>query len=209
LAVAHNFFVGTEAEAGVAVAAAKALAGNSANGLDADGYVFASVAHLDTGNMVTVEKLTKSLCRVESAAGVYTIEYKSSGNGTQIFVGTEAEAGVAVAAAKALAGNSANALPPAAAITSLTLEIVAESLKSSVTMVTSPVSDTFPLVNVGNAVLASKSSGNGTQIFVGTEAEAGVAVAAAKAIVAESLKSSVTMVTSPVSDTFPLVNVIS
>ncbi|CAP80500.1 hypothetical protein E8E15_010689 [Penicillium rubens] len=37
-----QIFVGTEAEAGVAVAAAKALAGNSANGLDADGYVFAS-----------------------------------------------------------------------------------------------------------------------------------------------------------------------
>ncbi|OQE88317.1 hypothetical protein PENNAL_c0017G04719 [Penicillium nalgiovense] len=37
-----QIFVGTETEAGVAVAAAKALAGNSANGLDADGYVFAS-----------------------------------------------------------------------------------------------------------------------------------------------------------------------
>lgn len=37
-----QIFVGTEAEAGVAVAAAKALAGNSANGLDADGYVLAS-----------------------------------------------------------------------------------------------------------------------------------------------------------------------
>ncbi|OQE14063.1 hypothetical protein PENFLA_c041G00228 [Penicillium flavigenum] len=37
-----QIFVGTETEAGVAVAAAKALTGNSANGLDADGYVFAS-----------------------------------------------------------------------------------------------------------------------------------------------------------------------
>lgn len=36
-----QIFVGTEEEAGVAVAAAKALGGNSANGLDADGYVFA------------------------------------------------------------------------------------------------------------------------------------------------------------------------
>lgn len=36
-----QIFVSIEAESGVAVATAKALAGNSANGLDADGYVFA------------------------------------------------------------------------------------------------------------------------------------------------------------------------
>jgi hypothetical protein len=68
------------------------------------------------------------------------------------------------------------------------------SLTGNVTIVTDDFKDSATISKVkeviaaagGNAVLASKSSGNGTQIFVGTEAEAGVAVAAAKALAGNS-----------------------
>lgn len=69
------------------------------------------------------------------------------------------------------------------------------SLTGDVTIVTDDFKDSATISKVkeviaaagGNAVLASKSSGNGTQIFVGTEAEAGVAVAAAKALAGNSV----------------------
>ncbi|OQE32736.1 hypothetical protein PENFLA_c001G09430 [Penicillium flavigenum] len=47
---------------------------------------------------------------VVAAAGGNTVLASPSGKGTQIFVSIEAESGVAVAAARALAGNSANGL---------------------------------------------------------------------------------------------------